>query len=889
MQHRLLTRCLYVVFCCFQVVKPEATTCKHSIPWMQAFTNEQFIISFKKYQSEALHWSSFEAIITVWDPSLISSISLRNPKYPTDFLLWNLQWTSESQRIHILTQISEHIPEIKAISRNQLMQGQVLSASNASKTPFKASDHSQTNSVNGVDYVKDAWQRGFKGQNVKIGVFDTGLAPSSRQHFHHVEDITNWTNEQDLVDSNGHGTFVAGVIAGSVDGCLGIAPEASIYAFRVFTSESVVYTSWFLDAINYAIYLELDVLNFSIGGPDFEDLPFVDKVREASSHGIIVVSAAGNSGPYYGILTNPADQMDVIGVGGLTEDLQKIASFSARGLTTWEIDSGYGRVKPDVMALGVNVVGQTSTGKCIQLNGTSMAAPLVTGAVALILSAMTASQRQQFGNPGFIKALLLTTATRLESRSIGSSTLNNEWHHIYEQGAGRLNLSSALSSMELMMKQPKVVILPGALDLTDCPYTWPHCNQAIYHDALPVIIHPTAVSSRLMVPPEWIPGVHGDLLDVQTITNGKFIPYTGAIGLYISVKAPVLEPIVAQGRLRITLENAVGADLVIKIPIQPTPPRHKRVILWDQFRNLQYPSLYVPKDDLHIHTSDPFDSHGDHPHTNFADLWMALRTAGYAVEIASVDYTCLELSKYGLVLVVDPEEPWFDSEIQAMTAAIREQNVSLVVIGGWYNLDTMNSLEIWDTNTLSHWQPVVGGSNVPAINQLLESFNIALGDTIWTSFPLHEGTPDMFVESGSGIVSFPIDGHLYFTQLRNITSKSTFLSTALMDWKSVPVVGSTQVSTKNGGRIIVMGDASCLDSINSTGMTCFKMFLELVAYALSSTPLSNTGEWTHLASNPLLAAIKPPMTQPDTELWKESKVLGPNKKPGQCLPVKKTR
>lgn len=63
---------------------------------------------------------------------------------------------------------------------------------------------------------------------------------------------------------------------------------------------TVSYTSWFLDAFNYAIHSKVNVLNLSIGGPDFMDTPFIEKVWEMSANNIIVVSAIGNDGPLYG-------------------------------------------------------------------------------------------------------------------------------------------------------------------------------------------------------------------------------------------------------------------------------------------------------------------------------------------------------------------------------------------------------------------------------------------------------------------------------------------------------------------------------------------------------------------------------------------------------------
>ena len=116
------------------------------------------------------------------------------------------------------------------------------------------------------------------GKGVRVAVFDTGL-PQNHPHFKRVRDRSNWTDEKSLDDGLGHGTFVAGVIASSSE-CLGFAPDADLYIFRVFTNNQVSYTSWFLDAFNYAILKRIDVLNLSIGGPDFLDQPFVDKVRE---------------------------------------------------------------------------------------------------------------------------------------------------------------------------------------------------------------------------------------------------------------------------------------------------------------------------------------------------------------------------------------------------------------------------------------------------------------------------------------------------------------------------------------------------------------------------------------------------------------------------------
>lgn len=155
------------------------------------------------------------------------------------------------------------------------------------------------------------WSMQITGKGIRVAVFDTGLA-RNHPHFKRVKERTNWTNEKTLDDGVSHGTFVAGVIASSKD-CLGFAPDAELHIYRVFTNNQVSYTSWFLDAFNYAILRKIHVLNLSIGGPDFLDHPFVDKVLELTANKVIMVSAIGNDGPLYGTLNNPGDQSDVIG------------------------------------------------------------------------------------------------------------------------------------------------------------------------------------------------------------------------------------------------------------------------------------------------------------------------------------------------------------------------------------------------------------------------------------------------------------------------------------------------------------------------------------------------------------------------------------------------
>lgn len=132
----------------------------------------------------------------------------------------------------------------------------------------------------------------YAGQGVKIAIFDSGLN-ANHPHFANISDRINWTHDTTADDLVGHGSFVAGVVAGTSQQCPGIAPMSKIYMFRVFSTTQQSYTSWFLDAFNYALFLGIDVINFSIGGPDHADVPFTDKIKELAANGVIIITAVG--------------------------------------------------------------------------------------------------------------------------------------------------------------------------------------------------------------------------------------------------------------------------------------------------------------------------------------------------------------------------------------------------------------------------------------------------------------------------------------------------------------------------------------------------------------------------------------------------------------------
>lgn len=194
-----------------------------------------------------------------------------------------------------------------------------------------------------------------------------------------------------------------------------------------------------------------------------------------------MVSGIGNDGPLYGTLSNPADQLDIIGVGGINSDDQ-IAKFSSRGMTTWELPGGYGRVKPDLVTYCAHVRGSKMRSGCRTLSGTSVASPIIAGAIALLVSLRGAPHSVPADriNPGSVKQVLMASATRLDDANM------------FEQGAGKLNLVRAFNMMKAY--EPQASLMPSYIDLTECPYFWPYCSQPLYASALPVYFNITILN-----------------------------------------------------------------------------------------------------------------------------------------------------------------------------------------------------------------------------------------------------------------------------------------------------------------------------------------------------------------------------------------------------------
>jgi len=343
-------------------------------------------------------------------------------------------------------------------------------------------------------------QYGFDGTGVGIAVIDSGVA--DHKDFHtatgtrvvHSENFV--VGETSTVDAYGHGTHVSGILGGNgaASGAgtgyaaqiVGMAPNVSIINLRVLDENGAGTDSQVIAAIQRAIQLQtkynIGVINLSLGRPVFENYtldPLCQAVEQAWNAGIVVVVAAGNDGRDNSLGTRgfatidaPGNDPAVITVGATrtmntpTRYDDAIASYSSKGPTLLDHI-----VKPDIVAPG-NRIGSlivknstldveypsleiAPTGTCatscatqyFRLSGTSMATPVVSGAVALML------QQNPALTPDEVKARLMKTAWKgfgvyTTSYDVFNNPYNNQYD-IFTYGAGYLDIDAALADTDV--------------------------------------------------------------------------------------------------------------------------------------------------------------------------------------------------------------------------------------------------------------------------------------------------------------------------------------------------------------------------------------------------------------------------------------------------------
>ena len=296
------------------------------------------------------------------------------------------------------------------------------------------------------------WNLGYTGKGIKVAVLDTGIDKN------HPDLLGKITLENDFVlssfidnekemgdgdddniaqDHDGHGTHVAGIIAANGQ-IKGVAPDVQLYAGKVLGPNGAP-ESWIIQGIEWALNPDgnlltddgANIISMSLGGPGDPDDAISQAVNLAVDSGAVVVIAAGNNGPIYSTIDSPGVAKKAITVGA-SDKSNSFAAYSSRGpmlLTAKQMSDreNYEITKPNIMAPGSDIYSSVPGGKYDTKSGTSMAAPHISGAVALL------KQAHPDWIPDDIKSALMNTPLDLD-------------YNPYIQGTGRVDILKALNT-----------------------------------------------------------------------------------------------------------------------------------------------------------------------------------------------------------------------------------------------------------------------------------------------------------------------------------------------------------------------------------------------------------------------------------------------------------
>ena len=329
-----------------------------------------------------------------------------------------------------------------------------------------------------------AWARGFTGRDVTVAVIDTGIAPvaglTGAGKLHNGPDLSyeGQAPGTRYVDGYGHGTHLAGIMAGEDDGFdprhpdagtfAGVAPDAGLLNLKVATGDGGADVTQVIAALDWVVQHRADdgmnvrVVNLAYGTESTQPWqvdPLAKAVENAWDHGVVVVAAAGNDGLGASRLLMPAVDPHVLAVGALddngtawTND-DTVADFSSGGTS--------GR-RPDVIAPGRSLVSLRvpgsyadlrhpegrvegdASGRYFRGTGTSQATAVVAGEVALLLSARPSL------SPDQVKSVLRDSAAPLPGGDAA-------------QGAGVVDVNAAINTATSLVapKSPAARRLPG--------------------------------------------------------------------------------------------------------------------------------------------------------------------------------------------------------------------------------------------------------------------------------------------------------------------------------------------------------------------------------------------------------------------------------------------
>lgn len=254
------------------------------------------------------------------------------------------------------------------------------------------------------------WEESM-GEGIKIGIIDSGIDLYHPDLVGRVKKYRNFTSEDknDVTDGNGHGTHVAGIMAANKNGrgIVGVAPMASLYIAKAFNKNGMAEDSVVSESLKWLIQNNVNIINMSFSSNSVPS--YYNEIKKAYDKGIIIVCAAGNNGRAKGRgLGYPARYEETISVASV--DMRgKVSDFSSRN------------VNADIAAAGFEILSCYPGGRYAKFSGTSMAAPIISGAAA-ILQKKAKNRLGRFLSPEEMRTVLCMHCEDIEKKGPDNSS-----------------------------------------------------------------------------------------------------------------------------------------------------------------------------------------------------------------------------------------------------------------------------------------------------------------------------------------------------------------------------------------------------------------------------------------------------------------------------------
>jgi len=603
----------------------------------------------------------------------------------------------------------------------------------------------------------------FDGSGIKIAILDTGVSASHpdlkgkiilEETF--VLKKYNFDFDENATDFHGHGTHVAGIAAGTgvaSNGIYrGVAPGAQIINAKCLNMFGQGTTAAILKAIDWAVSAGADIISMSLGtGVGDPNDPISIAAEAAVEKGIIVVAAAGNSGPYYSSVGSPGAAYGVITVGACDWE-GRVASFSSRGPTlTWSPE-------PDVLAPGVDVIaplapdsymqraglklGTAINRTYISLSGTSMATPAVAGAAALLLQAFPDLKGE---NPYAIRIALMETAKTigLDENTQGAGIIDvYEAYRFLNQNLKGSSLPVVKAIPTTIPLQPQVVRFPGdEITTTVILLSGTKCN-----------IHVE---------------VEGNITSFVHLENTTFNNVFGVVTLSVKLGVPItVVPGRYIGQINFVNSSSDTSDILanISLDVKIEIPRAKA--LFDWYHNFDF---------------------SDSPWSNYYLFTTLLADMLIDLDVSEGILTLEKLEGYDVLILPDVELMFTPDEEYAIRKFV-ENGGSLLVLGSFYQAFAAEPLNrILTPYGISFTNRTISKQSDLAIVQLLEeTLNITQKDLI--EHPITNGVQNITWVTGVALE----------TENRIGVSSIAYL-------EDNTVIAAVNETVTNGGRIVVFG------------------------------------------------------------------------------------